>query len=85
MGHTVILGSEQPGGVRIDNQGGSLREANYSKSYSTQKISEKHRTPPPPKKKHSKKPRTPPKKNKKTPKEQKIGEKFAFPPSAAII
>ena len=41
----VILGSEHPGGGSGSRMGvgGGLRDANYSKSYSTQKISENPR------------------------------------------
>ena len=65
--YLVILGSEQPGGgVRIDDQGGEggLRDANYTKSYSTRKISGK----PPKNQKTPKKLRNPPpKKNQENP------------------
>ena len=63
MCNIVILGSEQPEGVGIDDQGGEgLRDANYTKSYSTQKILGK----PLKNRKTPKKPQKPPQKPRKS-------------------
>ena len=80
-----------PGGVRSTNIGGGcLRDANHSKSCSTQKISEKHpkNSEKPPKiKKNPQKSKETPQKTKKTQRTQEIppktiiGEKFGLPKS----
>ena len=87
--HIVILGSEQPGGGGQDrrSKGGGVFETQIiAKVIAPKKFRKKQKT-----KKHPKtqenppKPKKPPPKSKKKSKDPKIGEKFAFPPSAAKI